>query len=132
MAAVSMVMRVVRRGRVRCRYPASTPSWPGLRLASWGMVAARWRVAGAQQAVGRRGVSHAPCRRWLACEASGGDRLHPRLTHRACWLDRLGELHDRSSADGAGLIVGAAPGRYRARSDAVTGKSFRRGAGLSS
>jgi len=53
-----------------------------------------------------------------------------RLTHRACWLDRLGELHDRPSADGAGFIVGAAPGRCRARSDAVTGKSFRRGAGL--
>ena len=90
------------------------------------------RLSGAQQAVGRRGVSHAPCRRWLACEASSGDRLHPRLTHRACWLDRLGELHDRPSADGAGFIVGAAPGRCRARSDAVTGKSFRRGAGLSS
>ena len=71
-----------------------------------------------------------PCRRWLACEASSGDRLHPRLTHRACWLDRLGELHDRPSADGAGFIAGAAPGRCRARSDAVTGKSFRRGAGL--
>ena len=82
------------------------------------------RLSGAQQAVGRRGVSHAPCRRWLACEASSGDRLHPRLTHRACWLDRLGELHDRPSADGAGLIVGAAPGRCRARSDAVTGNRF--------
>ena len=42
---------------------------------------------------------------WRA-RASSGDRLHPRLTHRACWLDRLGELHDRPSADGAGFIVG--------------------------
>jgi hypothetical protein len=70
------------------------------------------------------GESRCPCRRWLACEASSGDRLHPRLTRRACWLDRLGELHDRPSADGAGFIVGAAPGRCRTRSDAVTENRF--------
>jgi hypothetical protein len=121
--------RLARRQNARSGAGHGWPCWrPGER--SYRRV--RARLSGAQQAVGRRGVSHAPCRRWLACEASSGDRLHPRLTHRACWLDRLGELHDRPSADGAGFIVGAAPGRCRARSDAVTGKSFRRGAGLSS
>jgi hypothetical protein len=35
------------------------------------------RLSGAQQAVGRRGVSHAPCRRWLACGASSGTGCLP-------------------------------------------------------
>jgi len=49
----------------------------------------------------------------------------PRLLAGSPWWTAY-----RPSADGAGVIVGAAPGRCRARSDAVTGKSFRRGAGL--
>jgi hypothetical protein len=120
------LQRHIMPGSARHRAAASATRLPTISAAELDA-----RLSGAQQAVGRRGVSHAPCRRWLACEASSGDRLHPRLTHRACWLDRLGELHDRPGADGAGFIVGAAPGRCRARSDAVTGKSFRRGAGLS-
>jgi hypothetical protein len=32
------------------------------------------------------------------------DRLHPQLAHRACWLDHLGELQDRPSADGPGSL----------------------------
>ena len=41
-----------------------------------------------------------------------------------------GELRDRPSAGGAGFVLVAAPARRRARCGVVTGKSFRRGAGL--
>jgi hypothetical protein len=57
-------------------------------------------------------------------------RLRPRLTHRACWLDHHGALRDGLSADGAGFVSAGTPVRCRVRSDAMTGKSFRRGAGL--
>jgi hypothetical protein len=46
------------------------------------------------------------------------------------WLDHRGEMRDLPAPMAPGSLSGAAPGRCRTRSDAVTGKSFWRGAGL--